>query len=57
MEDVFLKICKIHRKLPPGGILVFLTGRKEIVYMCSRIKLELNNKNFDEEEEDQEIIG
>ena len=29
-EQAFLKIVKIHKNLPQGGILVFLTGKKEI---------------------------
>lgn len=28
--EAFHKTCKIHRMLPPGGILVFLTGQAEI---------------------------
>ncbi|KAG7355850.1 ATP-dependent helicase HrpA [Nitzschia inconspicua] len=34
----FKKVCKIHRKLPRGGILVFLTGKSEIVRMIKRLK-------------------
>lgn len=30
VEEAYKKVCKIHRNLPPGGILVFLTGKKEI---------------------------
>jgi len=38
-EDVALKkICKIHRRLPQGGILVFLTGKQEIVRMVRRLR-------------------
>lgn len=29
-EQAYKKILKIHKQLPPGGILVFLTGKKEI---------------------------
>jgi len=35
------KVCKIHRKLPPGGILVFLTGKQEIVRMVNRLRRRL----------------
>mmetsp|Transcript_35799 Transcript_35799/g.52484 ORF Transcript_35799/g.52484 Transcript_35799/m.52484 type:complete len:1193 (-) Transcript_35799:369-3947(-) len=35
------KICKIHRKLPPGGILVFLTGKQEIIRMVNRLRKSL----------------
>jgi ATP-dependent RNA helicase DHX37/DHR1 len=44
LEEAFKKVCKIHSKLPAGGILVFLTGKKEITYLCSRLKMELKNK-------------
>jgi len=38
----FQKISKIHRKLPPGGILVFLTGKAEIIRMVNRLRRALN---------------
>jgi len=37
----FQKVCKIHRKLPRGGILVFLTGKQEIVTMVKRLQKSL----------------
>ena len=43
VEDViFQKTCKIHRKLPPGGLLVFLTGKQEIIRMAQRLQRALN---------------
>jgi HrpA-like RNA helicase len=30
--------------LPSGGILVFLTGKKEITYMCKRLMLALKKR-------------
>ena len=38
------KICQIHRKLPKGGILVFLTGKQEIVRMVNRLRKSLSLK-------------
>ena len=35
------KTCKIHRKLPPGGILIFLTGKQEVVRMVNRLREKL----------------
>ena len=35
------KVYKIHRKLPAGGILVFLTGKQEIVRCVNRLKQRL----------------
>ncbi|CAM6100679.1 unnamed protein product [Calypogeia fissa] len=32
------KVCAIHRKLPPGGILVFLTGQREVEDLCRSLR-------------------
>jgi ATP-dependent RNA helicase DHX37/DHR1 len=32
------KVCAIHRKLPGGGILVFLTGQREVELLCRRLR-------------------
>jgi ATP-dependent RNA helicase DHX37/DHR1 len=39
VEDAFRKISKGHRKLPPGGMLVFLTGQEEIHRLRKRLDL------------------
>ncbi|TGZ85106.1 P-loop containing nucleoside triphosphate hydrolase protein [Ascodesmis nigricans] len=38
IEEAYKKTCKIHRRLPPGGILVFLTGQNEIVEVMRKLK-------------------
>ncbi|KAK4646567.1 putative ATP-dependent RNA helicase DHR1 [Podospora bellae-mahoneyi] len=38
VEDAFRKISRGHRKLPPGGMLVFLTGQGEIIQLSKRLK-------------------
>ncbi|KAE8450168.1 hypothetical protein EG329_006949 [Mollisiaceae sp. DMI_Dod_QoI] len=38
VEEAFRKISKGHRKLPPGGFLVFLTGQNEIIQLSQRLK-------------------
>ncbi|KAH8682955.1 P-loop containing nucleoside triphosphate hydrolase protein [Tricladium varicosporioides] len=38
VEEAFRKISKGHRKLPPGGFLVFLTGQNEITQLSMRLK-------------------
>ena len=56
-EAAFKKVCKIHNELPPGDILVFLTGKKEINYLCTRLRIELSKtkkykpRDFESEEE------
>jgi len=37
--------------LPPGGILLFLTGKKEILYMVKRLKIELKKALVDSDDE------
>ncbi|KAG7724277.1 hypothetical protein KL948_005331 [Ogataea haglerorum] len=37
-EEAFRKTCKIHSKLPRGGILIFLTGKGEINEMVRRLR-------------------
>jgi len=32
------KVCQIHRNLPPGGVLVFLTGQREVEYLCRKLR-------------------
>lgn len=40
LEEAFRKTSKIHRRLPPGGILVFLTGQDEIKTLVNRLRKE-----------------
>jgi len=40
-EVAFHKVCKIHAELPQGGILIFMTGKKEINEMCQRLSITL----------------
>jgi ATP-dependent RNA helicase DHX37/DHR1 len=38
VDEAFRKVTKAHRKLPPGGILVFLTGQNEIKTLLIRLQ-------------------
>jgi ATP-dependent RNA helicase DHX37/DHR1 len=38
IEEAFRKISRGHKKLPPGGFLVFLTGQNEITQLGKRLK-------------------
>ncbi|KAL3422405.1 ATP-dependent RNA helicase DHR1 [Phlyctema vagabunda] len=38
VEEAFRKVSKGHRKLPPGGFLVFMTGQNEITHLSKRLK-------------------
>ena len=38
LEHIFKKVRRGHRKLPPGGMLVFLTGQNEIWALARRLR-------------------
>eukprot|EP00794_Sanderia_malayensis_P014128 gene14128-15605_t len=38
VTEAYNKICKIHRTLKQGGILVFLTGQNEVHALCRKLK-------------------
>jgi len=38
LGESYKKVTKIHNRLPPGGILVFLTGQGEIMNMVDRLR-------------------
>ena len=38
LEETFQKVSKGHKKLPPGGMLVFLTGQNEINALSKRLR-------------------
>ena len=52
----YRKICKIHSSLPPGHILVFLTGKEEILQLVKKLEatfpfVSLTRRNKRREEE------
>ncbi|CAN0892507.1 ATP-dependent RNA helicase DEAH13 [Linum grandiflorum] len=42
--QAFKKVKAIHQKLPQGGILVFVTGQREVEYLCQKFNTELTRK-------------
>lgn len=32
------QVTRIHAELPPGGVLVFLTGQREVEQLCKRLR-------------------
>ncbi|WWC58708.1 uncharacterized protein I303_101252 [Kwoniella dejecticola CBS 10117] len=43
VTEAYKKICKIHNRLPPGGILVFMTGQSEIQGLCRKLNKKYGN--------------
>lgn len=48
MRAAETKIAKIHARLPPGGVLVFMTGQREIVELCERLGKRFGGKGVKE---------
>lgn len=38
LSEAYKKVCKIHERLPEGGILVFLTGQQEVNVLCNKLR-------------------
>lgn len=38
IDEAFRKISKIHRTLPAGGILVFVTGQSDVQILCKKLR-------------------
>jgi ATP-dependent RNA helicase DHX37/DHR1 len=59
------KVMAIHRKLPPGGVLIFLTGVREVDALCKKLRgaypapapPRATNDYQEEEEEEERIQG
>jgi ATP-dependent RNA helicase DHX37/DHR1 len=63
LHVAYKKVCAIHRKLPNGGVLVFVTGQREVQYFTKRLQKGLcrkkteaaaNNKNKNKNKENDE---
>ncbi|KAK4755005.1 hypothetical protein SAY87_008762 [Trapa incisa] len=35
--QAYKKVISIHKRLPPGGVLVFVTGQREVEYLCHKL--------------------
>ena len=38
LDEAYKKVCKVHRQLPEGGILVFLTGQAEVNQLVRKLR-------------------
>ncbi|XP_031287985.1 ATP-dependent RNA helicase DEAH13 isoform X2 [Pistacia vera] len=36
--QAYKKVMSIHKRLPQGGILVFVTGQREVEYLCCKLR-------------------
>lgn len=42
LDAAYKKVCNIHRKLPSGGVLVFLTGQQEIEFLVRKLRTQFS---------------
>lgn len=47
VSETITKATKIHARLPPGGILIFLTGQNEITGVCRQLEAKFGQKAVD----------
>lgn len=50
LKAAFFKICKIHEQLPEGGILVFLSGQREVEQLIKWLSIKFPAKVKNNEE-------
>lgn len=57
VDEAYKKVEKIHRRLPRGGVLVFLTGRQEVDELCTRLKETFSRRRIKIQGDDGSEIG
>ena len=45
LGEAYRKVCKIHRQLKPGNVLVFLTGQAEVHSLCRKLRKTFPSKS------------
>jgi ATP-dependent RNA helicase DHX37/DHR1 len=45
LGKAYKNILAVHKKLPPGGILVFVTGQREVELLCRQLKKAFVKRN------------
>ncbi|CAF2078328.1 unnamed protein product [Rotaria magnacalcarata] len=55
INEAFKKVCKIHRQLPSGGILVFVTGQQEVQTLCHQLRKKFPMKTQTEDDDEPQF--
>ncbi|TBU35061.1 P-loop containing nucleoside triphosphate hydrolase protein [Dichomitus squalens] len=56
ISEAIKKTSKIHARLPPGGILVFLTGQNEITGVCRKLEARYGKKALEERRKSRQSL-
>lgn len=54
IDEAVKKACKIHARLPHGGILIFLTGQAEIATVCQRLEKRFGRRAIEEKKQNRQ---
>ncbi|KAG6334080.1 hypothetical protein ID866_5012 [Astraeus odoratus] len=57
VNEAIKKTCKIHARLPPGGILIFLTGQNEITGVCRKLGARFSQKAIEAKKRRRQIVN
>ena len=57
ISESYRKICKIHRTLKAGNILVFVTGQKEVHALCRKLRQTFSTKGVSLSDGDESVRG
>lgn len=57
VAEAVRKTVKIHNRLPPGGILIFLTGQNEIMGVCRKLEARFGSKALSERKRKHSAIS
>lgn len=57
IDQAIRKTIKIHSRLPPGGILIFLTGQNEITGVCKRLEMRFGRKVIEEKRRMRQAVA
>ena len=57
VNEAVKKTAKIHARLPPGGILIFLTGQNEITGVCRKLEARFSKKAIETKKRRREVVN
>ncbi|KAI6044780.1 P-loop containing nucleoside triphosphate hydrolase protein [Pisolithus marmoratus] len=56
VNEAIKKTAKIHARLPPGGILIFLTGQNEITGVCRKLEARFSRKVIEAKKRRRQVV-
>ncbi|KDQ62426.1 hypothetical protein JAAARDRAFT_30334 [Jaapia argillacea MUCL 33604] len=57
VTETIRKASKIHARLPPGGVLIFLTGQNEINGVCKKLEAKFGRRAIEERKKRRSFVS